>query len=91
MTPEKNIPTEQDAALVPATDDRDSLTLPQLARAVLDRTLRPRTADIRRLAEGLLAKAGPKKGKKKKSSADKADKKGGGKKRKMAKIPQPQA
>ncbi len=74
---------------VPAPDaaDQDSLTIDDLARAVLDRSLRPRTAAVRRLAEAVLERAGGKKKSKKKSAADKPGKKDGGKKRKLAKIP----
>lgn len=81
----------QAQTMPPAPADQDSIPLDDLARAVLDRSLRPRTAAVRRLAEGVLARAADaKKGKKKKSaaSADKDGKKGGGKKRKLAKIPQ---
>lgn len=62
--------------------DQDALTLTALAKGVLAREFRPRTNSIRRLAEGVLAKAESPKKKKKKS-----DKKSGGKKRKLAKIP----
>lgn len=75
----------------PTAVDQDSLTLKQLARAVLDRSLKPRTAAVRRLAEAVLAGAGGKKKSKQKNSASspaKSGKKGGGKKRKLAKIPQ---
>ncbi len=43
--------------------DQDAMDLKSLARAVLDRSIRPRTASIRRLAEAVLAK-GDKKAKK---------------------------
>jgi hypothetical protein len=63
------------------------LTDRQLAEAVLARTLRPKTADIRRLAEAVLAKPAKKKAKDgakkadgKKAKSPKAD-------RKLAKIP----
>jgi hypothetical protein len=58
----------------------------QLAEAVLARTVRPRVADVRRLAEAVLAKpakkgkGGTKKAAGKKAKGQKAD-------RKLAKIP----
>ena len=57
----------------------ESLDPAALAAGILDRTIKPRAADIRRLAEAVLA-AGQKPGKKKKKKAD-------GKKRKLSKIP----
>ena len=80
--------TAHPAAKTP--DEQDVMPLADLARAVLDRSIRPRAAAVRRLAEGVLANAAsPKKAKKAKSAAaaGKAGKKGGGKKRKLAKIP----
>jgi len=90
MTPDDTSPTTNDApAEAPA---RETLTLKELAQAVLDRKLRPRTGEILRLAEAVLAR--PKKAKKKakKSGAAKDAKKAdskvaGGKKRKQATIP----
>jgi hypothetical protein len=74
----------------PTAIDQNSLTIEELARGVLDRSLRPRTGSIRRLAEAVLEIGdGVKKSKKKKSAdaAGKSGKKSGGKKRKLAKIP----
>ena len=59
-------------AAAPASDTA-GLSVKSLAEAILARTIRPRAADVRRLAEAVLKK---KKGKK-------AD----GKKRKLSKIP----
>ena len=58
--------------------DQDTLDIKSLARAVLDRTVRPRVGSVRRLAEAVLAKGDgkPKKGKK-----------GGKKSAKLATIP----
>ncbi len=61
-----------------ARPDTTTMTDRQLARAVVDRTLRPRVGEVRRLAEAVLAADRPRKGKK-----TKADKPG----RKLAKIP----
>lgn len=67
--------------------DQDALAIKDLASAVLDRSVRPRTNSIRRLAEAVLAK-GEKKRKKAKAKAKKVDKAGGEKKaRKLARIP----
>jgi hypothetical protein len=63
----------------PPPIDQDALDLPDLARAILDRRLRPRAASIRRLAEAVLVK-----GKKKRKKANKTAKK---KIRKLATIP----
>ena len=67
---------------VPApANDEDELTLADLARGIVAREIRPRTADIRRLAEAVLTaeekRARKKTGGKKKDS----------KKHKLAKIP----
>ena len=63
-----------------AGSDHGQLKLAALARAILDRTIRPRTADIRRLAEAVLDA---------KAAKAKKGRPGGGKKRnkKLAKIP----
>lgn len=61
--------------------DTAALSPTELAQAVLARTLRPRAADVRRLAEAVLA------GKTKKKKKKAAEKKAGGKKRKLSKIP----
>lgn len=63
----------------PQPIDQDALDLTDLARAILDRRLRPRVSSIRRLAEAVLAK-----GEKKRKKAKKAAKK---KIRKLATIP----
>ncbi|MDD3800050.1 MAG: hypothetical protein PHE36_12825 [Novosphingobium sp.] len=68
---------------MPPVDDaeREGLALPDLAKAILDRQIRPRVSEIRRLAEAVLeAQSGdaspkPKKAKKAKS-ADKGKKSG---------------
>lgn len=57
--------------------DTSTMTDKQLANAVLARTIRPRTSEVRRLAEAVVASAGKKQGKKAKD----------GKPRKLAKIP----
>lgn len=58
--------------------DQDALTLTDLAKGVLARDFRPRTASVRRLAEAVLAQeAAVAKRKRKKAS----------KKRRLAKIP----
>jgi hypothetical protein len=71
----------------PATDpatppDQDAMPLKELARAILDRAIRPRTSAVRRLAEAVLGMGEGKSGKK----ADKK-KKGSKKARKLATIP----
>ena len=58
----------QTAAPIPA-NDQGELKLAALARAILSRELRPRTADIRRLAEAVLAMKAKKKDKKAKKLA----------------------
>jgi hypothetical protein len=77
-------PTEKVASATPVEPAPDSgeLALEALAAGILARTIKPRVADIRRLAEGVLA-ANDKPAKKKKKSG----KKDGGKKRKLSKIP----
>lgn len=65
----------QEAAPAAARPDTSAMTDRQLARAVLDKTVRPRVADILRLAEAVLSG-----GKAKKAKGDKAE-------RKLAKIP----
>ena len=57
--------------------DTSTMTDRQLANAILTRLVRPRTSEVRRLAEAVLATAGKKKSKKVKD----------GKVRKLAKIP----
>lgn len=65
-------------------DARDTLSVGDLARAVLSKEIRPRTADVHRLAEAVLAGgAKPKKAKKKADGGKKKDKS----KKKLAKIP----
>ena len=74
-------------------DPRDGLSVGDLARGILSKEIRPRTGDIRRLAEAALAGgAKPKKAGKdaKKSGADGGKKKNKTKtksKKKLAKIP----
>lgn len=68
----------QEAAPAAARPDTSLMTDRQLARAVLDKTVRPRVADILRLAEAVLS--GGKAKKTKKAKGDKAE-------RKLAKIP----
>jgi len=57
-------------------NDPSELSLADLARKILAREIRPRVADIRRLAEAVLA-----------AEEKRARKKAGGKKHKLAKIP----
>lgn len=65
--------------------DQDALALKDLARAVLDRSLRPRTNSIRRLAEAVLVKGEKKR---KNAKAKKVGKSASEKKaRKLARIP----
>ncbi len=61
-------------------DDREDLSLADLARRVAARTIRPRVGEVRRLAEAVLS-AEEKRARKK--TGDKKP----GKKRKLAKIP----
>lgn len=70
--------TAEPAPEAPTPPDQDAMALKDLARAVLDRSIRPRTAAVRRLAEAVLAKGAGKADKKKK---------GGKKSRKLATIP----
>lgn len=74
---------------------RESLTTQELAQAILDRSLRPRVGEIRRLAEAILEKpqdTAPKPKKPKKAKADGKAKKSGKKgKGKLAKIPKGKA
>jgi hypothetical protein len=85
------VSSEAPSAAPPATD-RASLGLPELAKAILARTFKPRVGEIRRLAEGVLAgksrKKKPKKNAKKKDAEKKAaEKRARGKKRKLSRIP----
>jgi len=67
------------AAPAPAARaDTSAMTDRQLARAVLDKTVKPRAADIRRLAEAVAASGKTKKAKKSKAQTGE---------RKLAKIP----
>lgn len=68
----------KEAAPAAARPDTAAMTDRQLARAVLDKTVRPRVAEVLRLAEAVLV--GGKAKKAKKPRGDKAD-------RKLAKIP----
>ena len=67
----------QEAAPPAARPDTAAMTDRQLAKAVLDKTVRPRAAELRRLAEAVLSGGKAKKAKKAKSDKD----------RKLAKIP----
>lgn len=69
-----------EAVPAPANDEGE-LALADLARGIVAREIRPRTADIRRLAEAVLA--AEEKRARKKAGGKKKD----GKKRKLAKIP----
>ena len=76
-------PRAKSPAKAPApADNRDELSVADLARGVLSKDIRPRAGDVRRLAEAVLAGGKPKKTKKAKAD----DKKAKGKK-KLAKIP----
>ena len=66
------------------TDPAAELDPAALAEGILARTIRPRAADVRKLAGAVLA-AGRKPDKKKKKK--KTEKKADGKKRKLSKIP----
>lgn len=79
----KKSPAAKPPPAQPSPAPADTLDPAALAAGILDRTIRPRAADIRRLAEAVLA-AGRKPAKKKKK---KAEKKADGKKRKLSKIP----
>lgn len=63
--------------VAPPRPDTSTMTDKQLANAVLARTIRPRTSEVQRLAEAVVASADKKQGKKAKD----------GKPRKLAKIP----
>ena len=65
----------------PPAVDTAGLSPAELAQAVLAHMVRPKAADVRRLAEAVLA------GKTKKKKKKAGDKKAGGKKRKLSKIP----
>jgi len=83
-------PAPEAGAKAEAIADQDRLSLEQLAKGVLAREFRPRSASIRRLAEAVLALAeadAAKAAKKKRASKKSGSKKPGGKKRKLAKIP----
>jgi hypothetical protein len=67
----------QEAAPAAVRLDTAAMTDRQLAKAVLDKTVRPRVAELRRLAEAVLSGGKAKKAKKAKSDKD----------RKLAKIP----
>ena len=67
------------AASRPPALPADALGVKDLARGILAKEIRPRAADVRRLAEALLAGAKPKKAK----GAKKKDKS----RKKLAKIP----
>lgn len=71
-----------------AANDQGELTLTALAKGILAREIRPRSADIRRLAEAVLTPASPAAGKKPKAEKPKKD---GGKKKKerAAEAPKP--
>lgn len=71
----------QTAPAAPVIDDPAELALADLARGIVAREIRPRVADIRRLAEAVLA-AEEKRARKKAGRKNKD-----GKKRKLAKIP----
>ena len=64
-------------------DDRDELSVAQLARGILAKDIRPRAGDVRRLADAVLAAGKPKKDKKAKADGAKKAKD----KKKLAKIP----
>ena len=69
----------------PAPPDTSALSLKQLAKAVVARTVKPRAADIRRLAEGVLAAVSRKEKGAKKDGVKNG--KGRKAKQKLAKIP----
>ena len=96
-TAAKRKPAAAKPAARPA-DARDGLSVVDLARGILDKVVRSRAQDVRRLAEAVLAGgAKPKKAKKDKAAKDGAGKdRSGGKKKdkskkKLAKIPGQQA
>jgi hypothetical protein len=67
-------------------DDRDSLSVADLARGIVSKAIRARALDVRRLAEAVVAGASAKlkKGKKDKAAGEKKKDKGT---KKLAKIP----
>ena len=70
-------------------DERDGLSLADLARGVLSKDIRARAGDVRRLAEAVLTDAAkPKKRKKDKAGSGKKKDKS---KKKLARIPGQQA
>lgn len=78
----KTLPkTAEPAPAAPAASDADELALADLARGIVARTIRPRIADVRKLAEAVLV-AEEKRARKKAGGKNKD-----GKKRKLAKIP----
>ena len=81
-----SVPAIADAAEAPPPS-RENLSVKQLAQAVLDRKLRARAPEVRRLAEAVLERAKPGKKKNKKPKPVKDEAKSGSKKRKQAKIP----
>ena len=97
-TAAKRKPPAPRPAAKPA-DARDGLSVADLARGILDKVIRSRAQDVRRLAEAVLAGgAKPKKAKKDKAGKDGAGKDGAGSgkkkdksKKKLAKIPGQQA
>ena len=69
-------------------DDRDQVPLADLARGVLSKEIRPRAADVRRLAEAVLAGSAKKARKDaRKAQAAKDGRKKDKSKKKLAKIP----
>ena len=91
-TAAKRKPAAAKPAARPA-DARDGLSVVDLARGILDKVVRSRAQDVRRLAEAVLAGgAKPKKAKKDKAGKDGAGgKKKDKSKKKLAKIPGQQA
>ena len=82
MTQRKPKAAAKPVEAVPApANDEGELALVELARGILAREIRPRVADVRRLAEAVLA-AEEKRARKKAGGKGKD-----GKKRKLAKIP----
>lgn len=88
--------TSRAKAAPAAANDQGEMPLAELASAVLSRQVRPRAADIRRLAEAVLASAAPASGKLAKASSKKKKKdkealapkaESGKKGKKQAKIP----
>ena len=82
-SPNKTVPA---VAAPPAANDVRELTLAELAQAIVTRQIiRPRVAQLRQLAEAVLA--GEEKRARRKAKDAGGKKKGGDKKRKLAKIP----